>query len=305
MAGSGSRLASEIEIGWTGRTVLTPVIESEHARARAALLRRRVLLWDNTPAADGPMRPMLHLNPYLGRPPALATHLSGALLNPMAQARASAVTVRTAADYLGDPEHYDPERSFAKATAELGSHAPEAFRLFAHAHRFSPLSPDDRDRELEAAVVELQNAIDEHRDPAIQLARLREWLSERADANLAVRKGIEPKLGVEITPWLESHAAETRRMLAAVECLTEIVEAKLAKQRVFALLALESKLSREPIPSVASYGPRRVLYPQLVSMRDDVMALSADPTLITNRCLADDLVALAERFALQNASVRR
>jgi hypothetical protein len=66
---------------------------------------------------------------------------------------------------------------------------------------------------------------------------------------------------------------------------------------VLAFLALEAKLSREPLPSEVSYGPRRVLYPQLASMRDDEMALAAEPTLIRDRNLADDIVLLAESEA--------
>ena len=83
-----------------------------------------------------------------------------------------------------------------------------------------------------------------------------------------------------------------------IKIIASIHRADQAKDRVFAFMALESKLSREPIPAVASYGPRRVLYPQLGSMRDDEMALPEDPTLLTDRCLADAFVALAEAYAL-------
>jgi hyaluronoglucosaminidase len=304
LEGLGEALPPAVEIGWTGRTVLTPEIRAEEALARATLLRRRVLLWDNTPAADGPMRPMLHLTPYQGREPGLAEYISGVLLNPMTQARASSLTVRTAARYLEAPEHYDPERAFVEAARELGAHAPDAFLLFARAHRFSPLAPDDRDVELEGQLEALRAEVEAQRPLGPAVTELRQALEARSDANARVRSGIDPKLGVEIAPWLESHASETRRMRAAVECIAGIDAAPQAKDGVFAFMALESKLSREPIPSVASYGPRRVLYPQLVSMRDDEMALTRDPTLVTDRCLADDFVTLAERFALARVTRR-
>jgi hyaluronoglucosaminidase len=285
LEGLGEALPPAIEIGWTGRTVLAPEITKEQARGRAETLRRRVLLWDNTPAADGPMRPMLHLAPYRGRAPELAEHVSGVLLNPMAHARASSVGVRTAARYLEAPDRYDPEAAFVEATRELGAHAPDAFELFARAHRFSPLAPDDRDAELERGFETLCRVADAARPLGPALVALRQALAARADANLRVRAGIDPKL-------------ETRRMTAAIECIACIAEAGQAKDGVFAFMAFESMLSREPIPPVASYGPRRVLYPQLVSMRDDEMALTSDPTLVTDRCLADAFVTLAERFAL-------
>jgi len=62
---------------------------------------------------------------------------------------------------------------------------------------------------------------------------------------------------------------------------------------------MQGALSREALPSQASYGPRRVLYPQLVSMRDEAMGFGADPVLYTGACLGDELVALAERIALE------
>ena len=72
-----------------------------------------------------------------------------------------------------------------------------------------------------------------------------------------------------------------------------------AKDRVFAFFSLASKLSREPLPPESSFGPRRVLYPQLAELRDDAMALAtSDPTLVRDRCLADEVVAYAERLAL-------
>jgi len=106
----GEQLDPAIEIGWTGRTVLSPEIRSVEAAERAATLRRRPLVWDNYPVADGPMRTMLHLGPYTGRDADLGRHLSGVLLNPMQWPRSSAVAMRTAAAYLADPEHFESAR---------------------------------------------------------------------------------------------------------------------------------------------------------------------------------------------------
>jgi hyaluronoglucosaminidase len=302
LAELGEGLAPEVEVGWTGRTVLSPTIPLAEARARAEVLRRRVLLWDNTPAADGPMRNMLHLNPYRGRDPGLADCVSGALLNPMRHARASGLTLRTAARYLEDPARYDAEVAFAEAEQELGAGATEAFSLFARAHRFSPLC-GDRDRELEDLLGEVRLAIDAARDPVPALRALREAVAARAGVAERLRSDLaDRRLLAEIEPWIASHACETRRIGAAVDCLVALVEKARAVDRVYAFLALEAKLSREPLPSEVSYGPRRVLYPQLASMRDDEMALAADPTLIRDRSLADAFVALAESHALTRLS---
>lgn len=299
----GDRLDPAIEIGWTGRTVLSPRIASRDAESRARALGRRLLVWDNTPVADGPMRSMLHLGPYAGRDPDLARHVSGILLNPMRHARASALTVGTAARYLADPSGYDPERAFREVADEIGVGAPEAFALFARAHRFSPLAPDDRDVSLEADVETLRSALTGDGDFEDALRTLRTALDDRARVAEALRRDLaDRRLAEEIEPWIESHAIATARMLAAATCLERIQQAKLAKDRVFAFVAFEGQLTRLARPGVESYGPRRVLYPQLASMRDDTMALTDDPTLIRDRCLADDLVALAERHAVERVS---
>ena len=298
----GAGLDAEVEVGWTGRTVLTPTITADEARSRAEALRRPLLLWDNTPAADGPMRNMLHLTPYLGRPPALAPHLSGALLNPMQHARASGVTLSCAARYLADPQRYDPEHAFDEACAELGAGAESAFRLFAAAHRFSPLCAD-RDAELETRLDELVRSVSAGRHPKRDLEGLRAALEARAAVADALRSDLsDRRLAAELEPWLVSHAAETRRMTAAADFVAACFEQGPAKERVFAFFVLEGKLSREPIPEKTSFGPRRVLYPQLVSMRDDEMALARDPTLLVGRCLADDFVDFAEELALARLS---
>lgn len=296
----GAALAPEIEVGWTGRTVVSPTIEASEAAARAKTLRRKLLLWDNTPVSDGSMHPMLHLNPFAGRSPELAEHASGILLNPMEHARASGVTLRTAADYLADPGGYDAEASWRAAVGELGAGAEEAFATFAHAHRFSALAPDDRDRELEAGVVALREAIAEERDPSPLVTALREAVARRAGAPGEIRERLrDRRLLEEIEPWLASCERETRRMDAALGALSAAFGDGPRSGRVFAFFGLEVHLTRNPAPdSRASFGPRRVLYPQLSSMRDDAMGIGADPALFVGRCLSDELVALAEEVAL-------
>ena len=217
----------------------------------------------------------------------------------MQHAHASGVTLRTAARYLEDPASYDAERAFAEATLEIGAGAASAFSLFARAHRFSPLSSDDRDEELEALFGALRHAIAEERDAKPELARLREAVTARARVAEALLGGLsDRRLAAEIEPWIESHACETRRIGAVVDFLAALFEGERRKDRVFAFFALEARLSRESLPAQASYGPRRVLYPQLASMRDDEMALAGDPTLLRDRCLADAFVDFAEELAL-------
>jgi hyaluronoglucosaminidase len=299
----GAGLDPGVEVCWTGRTVVSPTILAAEARRRAETLRRPVLLWDNVPVSDGPMRPMLHFGPYGGREAGIAPSISGALLNPMERARASAVALRTAAHWLADPEGYEPEAAWRAAVEEAGAGAVEALWTFAQAHRFSAQWPEERDRELEAACAAARGAIEEERDPADALAAARRLLEERSRAADAIREGLEDRaLARELAPWLESHARETRRMLAALDAIGTAVGDGPPSARALGLLGFEARLTRLPAGEVASYGPRRVLYPQLVSMQSGSMRLGDDPALVRGRCLADEWVAFAEEVALRAAS---
>jgi hyaluronoglucosaminidase len=291
----GERLDPAIEVAWTGRTVVSPSIRVDEAARRAATLGRRLLVWDNVPVADGPMRPVLHLGPYVGRDPGLAKHVSGVLLNPMQHAHASAVCVRTAADYLRDPARYDPERSWDDALAELGEGAEGAFAVFAAAHRFSALLPHDRDPELEEAVGLLRGTRLGTGEEREALARVRALLATREEASERIRRDLRDRtLARELEPWLVAHHQETRRMQAAVEFLERLAGEgpRLAKATGF--FAFQSRLERTPPSAVASYGPRRAVYPQLASLRDREARFGDDRALFLDCCLADELVRLAE-----------
>jgi hyaluronoglucosaminidase len=297
----GASLDRSIEVGWTGRTVVSPSIEAEEARRRSETLRRRLLLWDNVPVSDGPMQPLLHLGPYAGRARELPRWVSGVLLNPMEHAHASAVAIRTAAAYLEDPEGYEPETAWRAALAEVGEGAPEAFALFAEAHRFSPQWPDDRDRELEVALEGLRRGLRAGAEVAGDLDALGVALEARATASGTLpERLVDRSLAAELEPWLVAHGIETRRMQAALRALRTLLAADASRMsQTFALFGLEAALASEPPASQVSYGPRRVLYPQLASMRETEMGFGDDPALIRDRSLSEDLVRLVEDVALE------
>jgi hyaluronoglucosaminidase len=298
----GATLDPAIEVGWTGRTVVSPSIRTDEAAARAATLRRRLLVWDNVPVSDGPMRPMLHLGPYAQRDADLATHVSGVVLNTMQHAHASGVAVRTAAAYLGDPASYDPDEAWAEACAELGAGAPAAFSEFAAAHRFSPSLPDDRDRELEAAFVAVREAASRHGEAAPlerALAAFEALLARRAARAEALRDALADRdLLREIEPWIASYHAETKRMQAAADVMRAATTDGPALARVLSFFGFAARTALPATGLHWSYGPRRVMYPQLASLREDEARFGDDPALFTDRCLADEVVRFAERFAL-------
>lgn len=99
-------LHADIEVMWTGDTVVTDVITAEQAGARAAVTQGRApLVWDNTPVNDARMRSHLHLGPLMGRDPQLLSVCSGFLWNPMEEFSASLPTLESAAAWArGDDE---------------------------------------------------------------------------------------------------------------------------------------------------------------------------------------------------------
>ncbi len=302
----GGTLDPAIEVGWTGRTVVSPEIRSDEAAARAATLRRRVFLWDNVPVSDGPMRRMLHLGPFARRDGGLPEHVSGIVLNVMQHPRASAIAVRTAADYVRDPGGYDPGRAWRAALDELGEGASEAFADFAAAHRFSPLHPRDRDPELESALGEVRASLRSGRGGGPALGTLRRLLERRSAAPDALRAGLlDRRLAAELEPWLESHGAETLRMLAAADFLDLLLRDGPRLPKVLSFFGFAARTHAAVSQVATSYGPRRVLYPQLASLRDDEAGFGDDPALFTDLNLADELVRFVEDFALEQLRAPR
>ena len=296
----GRALPPHVEIAWTGRTVLSPTVHSDEAAERAETLRRRPLLWDNVPVSDGPMRLMLHLAPYLGRDADLCDHVSGVLLNPMEHPRASRVTLQSAAAYLNDPS-CDPERAWRAAVEEIGAGDPQAFALFAAAHRFSPVSSSDRDRDpdLDGAFAELCTRAEAGQDLSPPLDELTSAAAARREVAARLRERLRDRaLLREIEPWLDSYASQSERIAHALEALAALLGNGERRDKVLAYMRLEGRLTRLAPVARASYGPRRVLYPQLVSMRDDRMGFGADPTLMRGRCLADDIVDFVSDLAV-------
>ena len=297
----GAALAREIEVGWTGRTTVPPTVRSDEAATRARLLGRNVLLWDNVPVSDGPMRGMLHLTPYRGREAGLEASLSGVLLNPMQHARASYVAVAGAAAWLADPARFDAEAAWRAAVCTLGAGAPDAFETFAAAHRFSPLAPDDRDPALE-----LEWTASRRGRSFSVTNRLRELVDARVAAGDALRSGLEDRrLLAELEPWLAGHERESRRIRAALDLLAALDGPGPSLDKCLAFIRFEGRLTLDAPAATTSYGPRRVLYPQLEGLSHGGAHLASDPSLLRDRCLGDEIVAFAEEAALAALGPRR
>jgi len=126
-------LHPDIEVMWTGRTVVTDSITSTDAQQRAKVTGgRRPLLWDNTPVNDARMRPHLNMGPLTGRDNTLLASCSGFLWNPMEEFAASLPTLVSAAAWCRKENAIDAWSSYVDAhNLRLISEA-KAYRTDAH-----------------------------------------------------------------------------------------------------------------------------------------------------------------------------
>lgn len=115
----GERLPSRVKVFWTGPVVCSPSITDLDADKFGGWIRRNPFIWDNYPVNDYcPNR--LYLGAVKNRSPKLHEHVSGWISNPMMQSEASKIPLATIADYLWNPEAYDPGRSFEAAIRNVG-----------------------------------------------------------------------------------------------------------------------------------------------------------------------------------------
>jgi hypothetical protein len=135
--------------------------------------------------------------------------------------------------------------------------------------------------------------------------RLGALIDDRIAAGDALRAGLDDRrLVAEIEPWLAGHERESRRMAAALELLEALRAPSASLDRCLAFVRFEGRLTRDAPAATTSYGPRRVLYPQLEGLSGGAARFGQDPALYRDRCLADDMVQAAEREAERTLGAR-
>jgi len=216
----GRRLASRIEVFWTGPRVVSPTITAADARAFAAAIGRKPILWDNYPVNDfAPNR--LFLGPFRGRTPELLDELAGFTANPMNQPRASQVALRTLAEYVKSPATYEPEQAWRRALIATWSQsieegAPpeleEAFTLIARELKPSPIDPDIRTA-LSGAASGERSAVER---------------TEKAASNLLDAALYSPILG-EIAGWLSDIVLRCETVRGALDCHAALDAGRIAE----------------------------------------------------------------------------
>jgi protein O-GlcNAcase/histone acetyltransferase len=113
----GRELLPEIDVFWTGPDIVSREISVAHVREVSAVLRRKLLLWDNLHANDYDGR-RFFCGPYSGRPPELRGEVSGLLSNPNSELPLNYVPLRTLAAFVQASDSWAPRSAYLAAMRE-------------------------------------------------------------------------------------------------------------------------------------------------------------------------------------------
>jgi hyaluronoglucosaminidase len=92
----GQRLDSAVAIYWTDEEVCSSEIGVAHLQDIAAIIGRKVALWDNYPVNDGPrMSQYLHLRAFAGRASSIGSEITHHAINPASQPVLSCIPALT------------------------------------------------------------------------------------------------------------------------------------------------------------------------------------------------------------------
>jgi len=187
----------DVQIAWTGGSVVVDEITPAEAEARAASLGGRLpFVWDNYPVNDSIMADRLFLGPLRGRSEDLGSVCSGYATNPMVQPRSSLPALASIAAYLAGDDPLD-----------AWHHAVDALDVRVLAEACDGVLPN----ELVAAVI----AAGDGPDWAEPLRELDAWLREATSVDGAA-------LAEEAGAWIEQVHQEANVGRAATRVLQAV-----------------------------------------------------------------------------------
>ena len=127
----GQNIPSDVKMFWTGSEICSRILTCREADEFKRTTAHRPLYWDNYPVNDAEMFQEMHLGPVLGRDKHLYKSCDGLISNVMEYAECSKLPLMTIADYLWNPESYDPDESIANAQREILGDKAEIFSYIA------------------------------------------------------------------------------------------------------------------------------------------------------------------------------
>lgn len=129
----GSGIPADVSLFWTGAEICSRIQTVREADEFMRSTRHKPLYWDNFPVNDAEMFQEMHIGPLKGRDKELYRSCEGIISNVMEYAECSKIPLMTIADYLWNPECYDPDKSLENAHTEmLGENRELFFYLAEH-----------------------------------------------------------------------------------------------------------------------------------------------------------------------------
>ena len=123
----GSGIPADVSLFWTGAEICSRIQTVREADEFMHSTRHKPLYWDNFPVNDAEMFQEMHIGPVLGRDKELYKSCEGLISNVMEYAECSKIPLMTIADYLWNPECYNPEESLSNAHEEILGDNKELF----------------------------------------------------------------------------------------------------------------------------------------------------------------------------------
>lgn len=211
----GTKLNSEIQIMWTGNSVVDMINASDVTYIREKI-KRTPFIWLNYPVNDYCIGHLLMGKTYgndLGN--AFGATLQAFTSNPMEYAEASLVSLYSIADYSWNMKSYDAQASWERAIRYIMPTCPESFHLFCENNvdlgsTTHGLRREDESPTFKTAVSKFSNKgiSDWHKDlSTIDLDAVSEMNLEmnrlvNASDSLLADKVNHPEMLDEITPWV-------------------------------------------------------------------------------------------------------
>ena len=258
-----AKVPQNVEIAWTGPSIVSPAVTGADAASLAGELGRRLLFAENFPVNDGAMGGVLHLGPYPKRSPDLVEETTGVFCNFMSLPLASRPGLAVAARFWKDPMS-DRQAVWREVLKEFPGLLPLARASCSWVDSPGP------DPELSALADE---AISGDR-------RLLEYLFT------GCREGLDHALAEEVAPWLEQWERESQAMQAALELIAAPAPPPVELSFVTAFFWERARHAREQL-----FGIRWAYYPVTARVGDDIVALPE--ALVRGENLTDRLCSYA------------
>jgi hypothetical protein len=266
LLGFSSELPQQVDLFWTGPSIVSPTITAQDVSILSNELGgRRLVLADNVPVNDGAMSGVLHLGPYPLRDPQIPDVTGGLLLNLMPMPLASRVGVAAGLRWWNDPAG-DREQQWREVMAGFPGLLP-----LARACR-SWLTDPGPDAELRAWALAAADGDDR---------RFEDWLAA------GCREGLAAEWQAELAPWL----ATWELMAFGLGYALEVVR---KGDHVEAAFGVAEARRRMRAPEQQLFGIRDAVYP--VTVQDGDVVRPDRAGVVEGHWLVDEVCArLLER----------